>query len=70
MDIGMPGTNGIAATRKLKLEIPEIRVIVLSGYDMQAYREAALASGASGYVVKRYLSEALVPAIRDTCSKP
>jgi len=64
MDVRMPGTNGIAATRQLKDEMPELRVIILTIYDLQEYREAALASGANGYVVKKSLIEELVPAIR------
>ncbi|MGA9348090.1 MAG: response regulator transcription factor [Anaerolineae bacterium] len=65
MDVRMPGTNGIDATRQLKDEMPELRVIILTIFDMQEYREAAMASGASGYVVKKSLIEELVPAIRD-----
>ena len=69
MDMSMPGANGIDATRRLKREVPEVQVIVLTGYDLRAYREAALSSGASGYVNKKALVEALLPAIRDICSR-
>jgi DNA-binding NarL/FixJ family response regulator len=64
MDVRMPGTNGISATRQLKDEMPELKVIVLTIYDLEEYREAAKASGASGYVIKKSLIEELVPAIR------
>jgi DNA-binding NarL/FixJ family response regulator len=64
MDVRMPGTNGINATRQLKNELPELKVIILSMYDLQEYREAAMASGASGCVVKKSLIEELVPAIK------
>jgi DNA-binding NarL/FixJ family response regulator len=67
MDVRMPGTNGINATRQLKDEIPEIKVIIVSIFDLEEYREAAMASGASGYVVKKSLVEELVPAIRGCC---
>jgi DNA-binding NarL/FixJ family response regulator len=69
MDVSMPGTNGIDATRRLKREMPQIQIIVLSGYDLQEYREGALSSGASGYVIKEVLTEALLPAIRDIRSR-
>ena len=64
MDVRMPGTNGLEATRQLKDEMPELRIIVLTIFDLEEYREAAMASGASGYVVKKSLIEELVPAIR------
>ena len=64
MDVRMPGTNGINATRQLKDEMPELKVIILTIYDLQEYREAARARGASGYVVKQSLIEDLLPAIR------
>jgi DNA-binding response OmpR family regulator len=66
MDVRMPGTNGIEATRQLKDEMPELKVIMLSLFDLQEYREAAMASGASEYVVKNCLIEELLPAIRGT----
>jgi DNA-binding NarL/FixJ family response regulator len=64
MDVRMPGMNGVDATRQLKAEMPELRVIILTIFDVQEYREAARASGASGYVIKKSLIEDLVPAIR------
>lgn len=69
MDVSMPGMNGIDATRRLKQETPEILVIILTGYDSPAYREAALNSKADGYVTKKALGEALLPTIRDICSR-
>ena len=65
MDVRMPGINGIEATRQLKEEMPELKVIVLTIFDLEEYREAAMASGADGYVVKKSLIEELVPAIRE-----
>ncbi len=64
MDVRMPGINGLEATRQLKDEMPKLKVIILTIYDLQEYREAALASGASGYVVKKNLVQELLPAIR------
>jgi DNA-binding NarL/FixJ family response regulator len=69
MDVRMPGTNGICATRQLKDEMPELKVIILTILDVQEYREAAIASGASGYVVKKCLIRELVPTIRGCLGK-
>ena len=65
MDVRMPGMNGVNATRQLKNEMPELKVLILTIFDLQEYREAAMASGASGYVIKKSLIEELMPAIRD-----
>lgn len=64
MDVKMPGMNGLEATRQLVALQLEVQVIILSGFGMQEYRDAAQASGASGYVVKKSLIEELLPAIR------
>jgi DNA-binding NarL/FixJ family response regulator len=64
MDLRMPGISGIDATRQLKDEMPELKVIILTIFDLQAYRDAAMDSGANGYVTKGSLFEELLPAIR------
>ena len=69
MDVSMPGGNGIDATRQLKNEMPELKVIMLSVFDIEQYREAALASGSSGYVVKKSMTEELLPMIRQAMSE-
>lgn len=67
MDVRMPGMNGVNATRRLTNEMPRVKVIVLSVYDLQEYRDAALASGASAYVIKKSMIQELIPAIRNVC---
>jgi DNA-binding NarL/FixJ family response regulator len=67
MDVRMPGLNGVSATRMLREEMPEVKVIMLSVFDLPEYREAAMVSGASGYVVKKSMIEALLPEIRRVC---
>jgi DNA-binding NarL/FixJ family response regulator len=64
MDVRMPGMSGVHATRQLKGEMPGLKVIILAVFDLQEYREAAMASGASGYVIKKFLLKELLPAIR------
>jgi DNA-binding NarL/FixJ family response regulator len=68
MDVRMQGSSGLETTVQLKREMPHVRVIILTSYDLPEYREAAQSSGASGCVVKRDLPEALLPTIRDVCA--
>jgi len=64
MDVRMGGMNGLNATQRLKDELPEVTIIILSTYDLHEYREAARIRGASGYVVKMEMVEELLPTIR------
>ena len=64
MDVRMAGMDGLSATRHIKERLPEVRIIILSRFDVQEYRDAAQASGATMYVVKRSLTTDLLPAIR------
>ena len=65
VDISMPGSSGIKAIERIRAAAPATRVLVLTMHDMPAYLRAALAAGASGYVVKRAADSALLAAIRD-----
>ena len=66
MDVRMPHINGIEATRLIKSVMPEIKVIMLTLFDEEEYREAAFASGASAYVLKKAIATELIPSIRRT----
>lgn len=63
MDIGMPGMNGIDATRALKTALPRIRVIALSTYVEHRYVTDILEAGALAYVSKGEASEELLRAM-------
>jgi len=52
MDIGMHGLNGVEATRQIKADHPEVKVLALSTYSDRSYVLSMLEAGASGYVVK------------------
>ena len=64
MDISMPRMNGLDATRRLKKIMPELAIIILTIHELDEYREAAMASGASAYVLKKAMMEELIPAVR------
>lgn len=70
MDVRLPGTNGLSATREIQERMPDVKVIILSRFELQEYREAAEACGASDYVTKRAMMQELLPAIRRAVSKP
>jgi DNA-binding NarL/FixJ family response regulator len=64
LDIQMPGMTGIEATRHIKAECPEVRVLILTAYDDDPYVFALLQAGASGYILKTASSGDLVHAVR------
>lgn len=63
MDIGMPGMNGLDATRLIQADNPSSRVLILTMHDTDEYFFSALDAGASGYVLKEAASNDLVNAI-------
>jgi DNA-binding NarL/FixJ family response regulator len=65
MDVRMPGTDGIAATRRLtEVEQCGARVVMLTTFDMDEYVYEALHAGASGFLLKDVQPELLVAGIR------
>jgi DNA-binding NarL/FixJ family response regulator len=63
MDLHMPVLDGIAATRRLKAERPEVRVLALTTFDDDEDVFAALRAGAVGYLLKDVSSDRLVEAV-------
>jgi DNA-binding NarL/FixJ family response regulator len=64
MDMRMPVLDGVAATRRLRAELPGCRVIALTTFDDDEYVFEALRAGAVGYLLKDAPSEKLCEAIR------
>jgi DNA-binding NarL/FixJ family response regulator len=64
MDVRMPGTDGIAATRRIRLAGDTPRVLILTTFDLDEYVYAGLRAGASGFMLKDALAAELVSAIR------
>jgi DNA-binding NarL/FixJ family response regulator len=64
LDMSMPGVSGIELIKRVRLEKPRLRVLVLSMHGEQQYAARALKAGASGYLTKDSASALLVGAIR------
>jgi len=64
VDMSMPGLSGIDLIKRLKLEKPKLRILVLSMHGERQYAARALKAGASGYLNKDSAAELLVGAIR------
>ena len=64
MDVRMPGVNGIDATRNIVEAYPEVRVLVLTTFDLDEYAFAALRAGASGFLLKDAGPAELASAVR------
>jgi two-component system invasion response regulator UvrY len=64
MDIGLGGTNGVEATRRIVARDPGARVLALSTHEDPSYVRFMLKAGALGYVSKRSAPEELMQGIR------
>ncbi len=64
MDIGMPGLNGVEATRQIIRDHPHTAVIGLSAYSDKRFVMAMMHAGASGYLLKNSLSKEIVEALK------
>lgn len=66
MDLKMPITNGVEATRRIKQKHAEVKILVLTTYDDDEWVSDAVKAGASGYLLKDTPRDELVKAIRGT----
>lgn len=63
LDLDMPRMNGITAIRKIKEEVPDLKIIVLTMHPEDIYGKTALQMGASGYIIKDEEPKKLIQAI-------
>ncbi len=64
MDIAMPRTNGLEATRRIRETMPDTKVLILSAHGDDAYVETVMQIGAVGYLLKQTSAHCLAEAIR------
>ena len=64
MDIDLPGEDGVTATRRLKLALPAVTVMMLTVHDDSATLFAAIKAGAQGYLIKNMRSRELLEQLR------
>ena len=64
LDMSMPGLAGLDLIKRLRIEKPKLRILVLSMHGEQQYAARVLRAGAAGYLNKDSASEALLGALR------
>ncbi len=63
MDIRLPGENGLQLTKKIKKSHSDIRIVILTSYDLPEYREAAFQYGANSFMTKDSLNWGEIDAL-------
>jgi DNA-binding NarL/FixJ family response regulator len=64
MDVELPGEDGVAATLRLKMEMPEVSIVMLTVHDDSQTLFEAIKAGAQGYLVKNVRSRELLEQLR------
>ena len=65
LDIRLAGASGIELARSIRQRWPELRILILSGYDFDQYVRAAARVGIDGYLLKDAPRDTLVEALRE-----
>ncbi len=68
LDVEMPGLSGVQVTQRLRAGLVKVSILILSAIDDEQFIRAALASGASGYLVKDEAVKELAEAVRSLAS--
>jgi DNA-binding NarL/FixJ family response regulator len=64
MDVTMPGMNGLEATRIIRKQHPEVKVILLTLHESSEVLRSGFRAGANGYLLKADAEEELMKALR------
>lgn len=65
MDFGLPGMNGVEATRRIRESLPGTEVVILTMHKMKTLTQEALAAGARGFVLKTERNGHLIAAVKE-----
>jgi len=68
LDVLMPGRNGIDMIPSFREKSPDSKIIMLTLWDMNGYRDSASSAGADDFVTKRAMTETLLPAMKKAVS--
>jgi NarL family two-component system response regulator LiaR len=68
MDLMMPEMDGIAATRAILADCPDIKIVAMTSFEEEKLVQGVLAAGAISYLLKNVTSDELAKAIRDAVS--
>jgi len=68
MDLKMPNMDGVEATRQIKAQLPDMKILILTTFDADNHVLQALEAGVSGYVLKDSVAEAIVTSIQAVVS--
>jgi DNA-binding NarL/FixJ family response regulator len=64
MDIRMPVFDGVEATRKIKAEFPDVKIIMLTTFTDDGYISSAINAGAEGYLLKSTPADGIIERLR------
>jgi DNA-binding NarL/FixJ family response regulator len=68
-DTGVDVKNGIAATRRIREALPDVKIVTLTMHENPEYQAEAKAAGASVCLLKRNMGNELMPVLRDLLSQ-
>lgn len=63
-DLSMPGIGGLEAIRRIRVKVPEVKILVFTMHENVAFLEHAMEAGANGYITKNSAANVLVHAVQ------
>jgi len=69
LDIKMPKVDGLEALKQIKKRHPDIKVLIITGYQSVEIASEAIKIGASGYIVKPFVADEILTIVHETLSK-
>jgi DNA-binding NarL/FixJ family response regulator len=68
MDLKMPNMDGVEATRQIRAQLPDMKILILTTFDSDNHVLQALEAGVRGYVLKDSQAEAIITSIQSVIS--